>query len=70
MSILYDYDPDALADDARPTIPSPCIGVCRMDEKKAWCAGCFRTIDELKAWGSANDDSKRHIWREVKQRMF
>lgn len=68
MSILYDYDPDA----ARPeqAVPSPCVGVCRMDEKKAWCAGCFRTLDELAGWSTASTTVKLQIWRRVKERMF
>lgn len=68
MSILYDYDPDASS--SEQAVPSPCVGVCRMDEKKAWCAGCFRTIDELKAWSTASNPVKLQIWRQVKERMF
>jgi predicted Fe-S protein YdhL (DUF1289 family) len=38
--------------------------------KKAWCAGCFRTIDELTGWSTASNPVKLQIWRQVKERMF
>jgi uncharacterized protein len=41
---------------------SPCIGICRMDERTGWCEGCVRTIDEIIAWGRASHDEKRRIW--------
>jgi hypothetical protein len=68
MSILYDFDP-ATADPAQ-AVPSPCVGVCRMDEKNAWCAGCFRTIPELTGWSNASNERKIQIWHQVKERMF
>jgi predicted Fe-S protein YdhL (DUF1289 family) len=38
-------------------VPSPCINVCRMDERSGLCAGCFRTIDEIACWsGYARED--------------
>jgi predicted Fe-S protein YdhL (DUF1289 family) len=45
--------PGGRADD----VPSPCINVCRMDERSGLCAGCFRTIDEIACWsGYARED--------------
>lgn len=26
-----------------------------------WCAGCFRTIDEIARWSTASDEDKRRI---------
>ena len=66
MSILYDYDPQHSVGD----VPSPCIGVCKMDAAHGWCAGCFRTIPELTQWSSAGNELKRQVWIEIKQRMF
>ncbi|MBC3862703.1 DUF1289 domain-containing protein [Undibacterium jejuense] len=68
MSILYDFDPETAV--ATEPVPSPCVGVCKMDEKAGWCAGCFRTIDELTAWSTASNQSKLQVWRLVKHRMF
>jgi predicted Fe-S protein YdhL (DUF1289 family) len=50
------------------SLPSPCISVCTMDAQAGWCAGCFRTLDEIVDWGSADEQHKRAIWQEVKRR--
>jgi prolyl-tRNA editing enzyme YbaK/EbsC (Cys-tRNA(Pro) deacylase)/predicted Fe-S protein YdhL (DUF1289 family) len=50
-------------------VPSPCISVCRMNAATDLCEGCFRTRDEIAAWSSADDDSKRALWRTIEQRM-
>ena len=39
-------------------IASPCINVCKMDERTGLCSGCLRTIDEIALW-SSTDDSRR-----------
>ena len=31
-------------------VRSPCISVCRIDEATSYCAGCYRTIDEIRDW--------------------
>lgn len=31
-------------------IPSPCIGVCRLNPRTARCDGCERTTEEIAAW--------------------
>jgi predicted Fe-S protein YdhL (DUF1289 family) len=47
------------------TVPSPCISVCRMDEKSGLCEGCQRTIDEIVRWGAAPDTYKRAVWVDI-----
>ena len=59
-----EFDPFS---DAGP-VPSPCISICRMDEKTGLCEGCQRTIDEIVRWGSADDSYKRAVWVEIQQR--
>jgi hypothetical protein len=57
------YDP------ASPgAVPSPCIGICRMDAETGLCSGCLRTIDEIAGWGSASDEFKREVWRAIGRR--
>jgi predicted Fe-S protein YdhL (DUF1289 family) len=68
MSILYDFDPAAA--DPREPVPSPCVGICKMDERHAWCAGCFRTVEELTVWSTASNVTKLHVWQQIKERMF
>ncbi|BBK40258.1 hypothetical protein STVA_02780 [Allostella vacuolata] len=31
-------------------IPSPCVGICRLDPDSGLCQGCWRTIGEISAW--------------------
>lgn len=45
--------------------PSPCISVCRMDAVTGRCEGCFRTLDEIAAWGMMADADKRAVWQEL-----
>jgi len=32
-------------------VPSPCVGICRLDDTGARCTGCGRTLAEVAAWG-------------------
>jgi predicted Fe-S protein YdhL (DUF1289 family) len=50
-------------------VPSPCISVCRVDAATEFCEGCFRTLDEIAAWGQMDDEGKREIWHEISQRL-
>ena len=36
-------------------IESPCIRVCTLDATGELCLGCFRTLEEIGAWGSLSD---------------
>jgi hypothetical protein len=42
-------------------IRSPCINVCRIDDRTGWCEGCRRTIDEIMAWPRASEAERRAI---------
>ena len=57
-----------LARDPAARVPSPCISVCRMDGASGLCSGCFRTIDEIMAWGGQSESGKRAVWRLITQR--
>ncbi len=45
-----------------PTVPSPCVNVCRMNPQTGLCEGCWRTLDEIAAWSKMPDDAKREVW--------
>lgn len=51
------------------SVPSPCVGVCKMSEATGWCTGCFRRLDEIAGWGRLDDASKRALWGVVEQRQ-
>ena len=50
---------------AEDNVPSPCVSVCRMTADRSHCQGCYRTLDELRAWSGASDGYKRSVWRQV-----
>ena len=60
---MTEFDPAAPG-----PVPSPCINICQMDAKTGLCVGCQRTMDEIVAWGSASDDQRRAVWREIGRR--
>ena len=50
-------------------ITSPCISVCRMNGVTALCEGCFRTRDEIAAWGNSGDEARLTTWACIEERM-
>lgn len=48
--------------------PSPCIGVCRIDDRSGWCIGCFRNIDEIREWMIMPPAERHRLLEELKQR--
>lgn len=49
-------------------VPSPCVDVCRMDERTGWCLGCHRTLDEIAAWSRLDDAGKLQVWARLDER--
>ena len=49
-------------------VSSPCVDVCDMDYAANICRGCHRTLDEVAAWGYANDDERQRILNNVEER--
>lgn len=49
-------------------LPSPCIGVCRIDARTALCEGCLRTRDEIAQWSVFDDASRRTVWQAIGRR--
>ena len=58
----------ALAQDQSQCVPSPCLSVCRMQADNSLCLGCFRTMDEIIAWGRMEEPDKRLVWRRITER--
>lgn len=40
---------------------SPCSGVCFLDPRFGWCAGCFRLPGEIREWLAAASERKQEI---------
>ena len=49
-------------------VPSPCVSVCRMDAATALCEGCFRTLEEVAAWGMLPEGERRQVWQLIATR--
>jgi predicted Fe-S protein YdhL (DUF1289 family) len=48
--------------------PSPCVGVCRIDESSGYCLGCARTPQEIASWRTASAERTSQIWAELPAR--
>ena len=55
----------AIDDGAR--VASPCVRKCTLDRDDV-CVGCFRSIDEICAWGGADDERRRAILQNAAAR--
>ena len=62
---MTDTPPDVTA---RPPAPSPCTGVCRLDEDDRHCVGCLRTLGEIAHWSRLDEDARHDLLDELAQR--
>jgi predicted Fe-S protein YdhL (DUF1289 family) len=46
---------------------SPCVGNCCLDDSLT-CLGCFRSLEEIKEWGIVDNQRRRVILQNAKQR--
>jgi predicted Fe-S protein YdhL (DUF1289 family) len=49
-------------------INSPCIKVCRLTDCKAFCVGCWRTLEEIKGWRHYNEAEKQSVLDMIENR--
>jgi uncharacterized protein len=49
-------------------VASPCNKVCILDPASGLCIGCFRTIDEIAAWGAFTEAERAAIVAELRAR--
>ncbi len=52
-----------------PEVPSPCIGVCQLNEATMLCSGCYRTLDEIGHWAVLDDAERLVVWQQVEARQ-
>jgi len=41
-----------------------------MDESSGFCAGCFRTIDEIRGWWEMSGEEKKALLDKLEQRQI
>lgn len=61
---------DAQAQHGAVGVPSPCVSICELDVALSRCKGCFRTLQEIAAWGTLTDDEKRVVWSRIEARQL
>ncbi len=59
--------PKPLYSNVSPAVGSPCISLCRLGEEKV-CRGCFRHVEDIREWRSADDERRRVICAQALQR--
>lgn len=47
---------------------SPCVKICRIDERTGWCEGCWRTLDEIVVWPLLKAAQKRQTYAQLERR--
>lgn len=52
-----------------PSIPSPCIGVCKIDDAHGLCIGCARSADEVAEWRSGTEAWRQSVWQAIPGRL-
>ena len=65
----WGHRPMEIPKERKLPIDSPCISLCRIDPETGTCEGCGRTLDEIRAWKSAEDDEKAEILERVADRQ-
>jgi predicted Fe-S protein YdhL (DUF1289 family) len=51
-------------------IASPCINICKMDDRNGLCIGCFRTLEEITVWSRTDDATRANILAAVTVRRM
>ena len=54
---------------ARTDVPSPCIGVCFIDQPSGLCRGCYRTLEEISAWLEMTPEQKLDTLQKLPARQ-
>lgn len=50
-------------------ITSPCISVCAMNEATGYCHGCYRTIEEIRAWWDMPEQERKLVMEALESRQ-
>lgn len=49
-------------------VPSPCIGVCTIDEDTGFCLGCARSLQEVAGWRRLDAAQKQRLVEALPER--
>ncbi len=45
-------------------VKSPCVAICALDNNDV-CIGCYRSGEEITAWGELDNEQKREVLKKV-----
>ena len=51
------------------SIPSPCLGLCRLYDDQPYCQGCFRHQDEIRSWPVLSAEQKQAVLAALPERI-
>lgn len=51
------------------SIPSPCMGTCRLFESQPICKGCYRHQDEIRNWPILTAEQKQAALDAIPERV-
>ncbi|WP_084455635.1 DUF1289 domain-containing protein [Novosphingobium rosa] len=46
-------------------VPSPCLGLCRVDDSGEICVACKRTLEEIAGWAMMSGEEKKAVWKRI-----
>lgn len=46
-------------------LPSPCVGICRLDNATGWWLGCARDTHELASWRAFSPVAQARVWADL-----
>ena len=52
----------------REEVESPCVKICVVHPATRLCTGCFRSIDEIGAWGRMTPEERRAVMADLPSR--
>ena len=52
----------------REVVESPCVKICVVHPATRLCTGCYRSIDEIGAWGRMTPDERRAVMADLPSR--
>ncbi len=55
-----------MSSNALPPLPSPCKGICALDEHKEHCIGCLRTLQQIRDWPKLDNPGRMVILQELR----
>jgi predicted Fe-S protein YdhL (DUF1289 family) len=54
---------------AKPSLETPCINICLLDNETGLCIGCGRTLAEIAGWAGMSDAERRAVMAALPRRM-